>query len=41
LTGSVVNFAGVARAIHVVSAAQLTAAIPGCGITTTRIAAVT
>ncbi len=41
LTGSVVNFAGVARATTFVSAAQLTAAIPAAAITTARIAAVT
>src|SRR5713101_1367077 len=41
LTGSVVNFAGVARATTFVSPSQLTAAIPAAAITTARIAAVT
>src|SRR5713226_6640260 len=41
LTGSVVNFAGVARATTFVSSSQLTAAIPAAAITTARIAAVT
>src|SRR6266481_2265959 len=41
VTGSVVNFAGVARATTFVKPSQLTAAIPAAAITTARIAAVT